>query len=159
MSEIRKQALSYTLSTLGRRRQTRFQLAQKLKARDYENEIIDETLDYCEEKKYINDEEFASFWVEDRIRMKPMGRSRLKQELRQKGVDDSIIEVTLEKLLPRERERVLVKELMMKQLEKTQGNQEPYKLFNFMVRRGFSRTQIYQGANELGYNFFEDNQT
>jgi regulatory protein len=43
-------------------------------------------------EKLLDDAEFARFWLESRTRNKPLSKSALKYELRQKGVDRTIIE-------------------------------------------------------------------
>lgn len=159
MSKTKQQGLSYALSVLGRRRQTKFQLTQKLERRGYDGAIIKSILEYCEERKYLDDQEFASLWIEDRIKLKPMGRWRLKQELGQKGIEASIIEVVLEEMLPLERELVLVEELLNEKLGRVQGQAEIPKIISFLIRRGFSLQQIYQVAEGLGLSFYKNNPT
>ncbi len=43
------------------------------------------------QRGYVDDLEFARYWVANRDRFKPMGSRALRYELRQKGVDDEII--------------------------------------------------------------------
>jgi regulatory protein len=44
----------------------------------------------------LDDEAFASLWVESRDRARPRGERALRQELRQKGIDSETIARTLE---------------------------------------------------------------
>ena len=44
---------------------------------------------------YADDVEFARFWISNRERFRPMGARALRYELRQKGVDDDIVESLL----------------------------------------------------------------
>ncbi|MDE2748138.1 MAG: RecX family transcriptional regulator [Chloroflexota bacterium] len=48
-----------------------------------------------QERGYVNDLEFARFWIANRERFKPMGSRALKYELRQKGVDDDVLDVAM----------------------------------------------------------------
>jgi regulatory protein len=43
------------------------------------------------QRGYVDDLEFARYWISNRDRFKPMGSRALRYELRQKGVDDEII--------------------------------------------------------------------
>ena len=43
----------------------------------------------------LDDAAFARFWVENRLRFRPRGRRGLRYELRQKGLDDALIEAAL----------------------------------------------------------------
>jgi regulatory protein len=47
------------------------------------------------QRGYVDDVEFARFWIANRDRFKPMGVRALRYELRQKGVDDEIVNATL----------------------------------------------------------------
>ena len=45
--------------------------------------------------KYLDDLDFAKFWLENRERFKPMAPRALRYELRKKGVEDGIIDTLL----------------------------------------------------------------
>ena len=47
------------------------------------------------ERGYLDDMEFARSWIANRQRFKPMGQRALRFELRQKGVDDEILDELL----------------------------------------------------------------
>lgn len=47
------------------------------------------------QRGYVDDMEFARYWVANRARFKPMGLRALRYELRQKGIDDDIINTQL----------------------------------------------------------------
>lgn len=53
---------------------------------------IAEALERLRQNGYVDDREFARFWIADRDRFKPMGTRALQYELRQKGVDDEIVD-------------------------------------------------------------------
>lgn len=44
------------------------------------------------EKKYVNDDNFARFWIENRFVKKGVSQRRLKNELKAKGVDSHVVE-------------------------------------------------------------------
>ncbi len=56
---------------------------------------IAEALERLRKNGYVDDMEFARFWITDRDRFKPMGSRALQYELRQKGVDDEIVDALL----------------------------------------------------------------
>ncbi|NLC76092.1 MAG: hypothetical protein GX750_00485 [Clostridia bacterium] len=157
---MNKEALSYALAVLAGRRYTTAQLEQKLKKRHYAEDTIGKVLAYCQERRYLDDYEFARLWVEDRIRLKPMGRWRLKQELGRKGVPLNLIERVLDELLPEERELDLAKQLLEEQMIKRAKKEAvPCKVFNYLIRRGFSRQTICRGAQQLGLSICNHDQT
>ncbi|MDD3678930.1 MAG: RecX family transcriptional regulator [Patescibacteria group bacterium] len=61
--------------------------------RKYSPNNVDAVIKKLKEKDYINDEEFVSFWLENRI--KNRGPLLLKNELRQKGIRDELIKSAL----------------------------------------------------------------
>lgn len=160
MRDGREQCLTQAIRILTRGRQTKEQLKKKLKAKGYEAEIIEFVLAECETNKYLNDPEFAILWVEDRNKLRPTGRWRLRNEMLQKGIDGEIIGKVLDEILPLQKEQSLLKQLFQ---EKWEGNEtyqkKPQKLVNFLLRRGFSKDQIFRVAENLGIDIWEYKQT
>lgn len=160
MTELNRKALSYALTLLGRRMYSKAQLKQKLVKRGYGEEEVSSVILYCEERGYLNDYDFAQFWIEDRIRLKPMGRWRLKGELLQKGIREEIASQVLDELLPEERELSLAKKLMLHKFRQVGPEQGEYhKIYGFLFRRGFGKEVIIRAANELGISFSGTDQT
>lgn len=160
MENARNQCLAQALKILSRCRQTKVQLKQKLKRKGYESEIIDSVLMECEFKRYIDDKEFAFLWVEDRKKFKPMGRWRLRQEMLQKGINDAVIEGVLDEILHHEEEYILLEQLFREKWGAKEIYQnKPQKLVNFLQRRGFTKDQIFQVAENLGVDLWEYKQT
>jgi regulatory protein len=88
---------------------------------------------------YLDDREFARWWVEQRMSFRPFGKRRLLLELRQKGISQEMIEEQLNSLKDEELSRLAVK--LAKKKLKVLKNQ-PYfeareKLTAFLARRGF----------------------
>ena len=82
-------AREIALRRLSVRARSRKELAQDLKSRDVPAEAAAEVLDRFAEVGLINDAAFAEEWVESRGRR--AGASRLRQELRVKGVAEEHI--------------------------------------------------------------------
>ncbi|MCL5435351.1 MAG: RecX family transcriptional regulator [Patescibacteria group bacterium] len=49
-------------------------------------------IDKLKEHKFLNDEEFAKWWIEQRTLIKPRAWRIIKLELRAKGIDDDVIQ-------------------------------------------------------------------
>jgi len=65
-------------------------------ARSVEDEaLIAAVLDKLVEQGYLNDAEFARYWVENREQFRPKGPRALRQELRQRGLAGEAIETAL----------------------------------------------------------------
>jgi len=86
-------ARSKALGLLSRREHTRSELKQKLYSPDSSSDEINTLLDELEQAGWLSDARFASSYV--RANLARFGASRLKNELRQRGVSDGDIQAAL----------------------------------------------------------------
>lgn len=86
-------ALAKAYDYLSRRPHARAELQKKLDAKDFDPELTGQVLDHLEDLGYVNDEEFARRWV--MLRGASRGPTLLRQELRRKGLDDTLIDRVL----------------------------------------------------------------
>ncbi len=98
---------------------------------------VDQVLDRLIEKKYINDEKFARFWVENRNQRKGSSIKKLKSELFSKGVSAEIIEQILSKSIRNDGEEI--QKIITKKAKKYTDEK---KLIAYLVRQGFSFDEI-----------------
>jgi len=66
------------------------ELRLRLRSKDFPHAIVEWCLRLLDEQGLIDDHAFASAFVRSRIRLKPRGRFRLAQELRQKGISAEV---------------------------------------------------------------------
>jgi regulatory protein len=62
------------------------ELRQRLERKDIATAVVDRTMEWLDERGYLDDRAFAEAFVRDRLRLRPRGRAGLIQELRRKGV-------------------------------------------------------------------------
>ena len=108
--------------------------------------IVLEVISRLKELKYVNDFVFASNWINSRL--KDHGQYLLKQELRQKGVEDDLIESLLKSILEEDeikRAKIFIEKKHLDGLAKEQKNKKAQDLLN---RRGFSFSVINKALNE-----------
>lgn len=86
--DVAARAYDAALRLLAARGRARAELADRLRRKGYEDELVDRTLARLTEQGYLDDVAFAEAWVRDRVRLKPKGRRALESELRRKGVSD-----------------------------------------------------------------------
>lgn len=102
------------------------------------SEMIESVVSRLESQNYINDRDFARYFVENRHQNKGISTKRLIQELKTKGVSNEIIEQTLidddSGHLIRD-EEIEIEKMIKKQLKKTSDRQ---KLIAYLARQGFS---------------------
>ena len=80
---------------LGYRSRTTRELQDRLRKRGYAAEVIGSVLRDLEEQGYLNDRKVAADWARYRLQTRPMGRTRMAWELRQRGVADALLEEVL----------------------------------------------------------------
>lgn len=76
---------------LGRRPYSSAEVSRFLRRHQYDDDIIQNVIDDLTEAKWIDDDAFAAYWVEQRETFRPRSRLALRQELSQKGIDREIV--------------------------------------------------------------------
>jgi len=121
----------------------------KKKLKDEEKEKIIKNL---KEEKLIDDLEFARWFLEQRQTFRPKGSYALRQELRQKGIGEKIINQVLPN---REEELSLAKKALVKAEKKYAsflGREKKEKLMAYLRRRGFSWEAVKKAVDEREEN-------
>ena len=72
------------------------EIEQRLRRKEFGDPTIERVIQRLRDWRYVDDEAFARFWVENRESNRPRGRRLLKQELRAKGVEREIVTNTIE---------------------------------------------------------------
>lgn len=67
------------------------EVRQRLRKNGFHPDVADAVLGRLREQRFVDDDAFAKFWVENRKTFSPRGERLLKLELRQKGVDSETI--------------------------------------------------------------------
>ncbi len=114
--------------------------------------VIEQIINKLKEQKFLNDEEFAKWWIESRLNYKPRALRLIKIELKQKGISDDIIESLIhdsESLIHNDLE--MAKRLAEKKIKRYKDlpKQEIYqKLGRFLSSKGFSWDTIKKAIEE-----------
>lgn len=98
---------------------------------------VEQVLNRLIEKKYIDDEKFAKFWVENRNQRKGSSIKKLKSELFSKGVSSDIIEQVLSESNRNDEDEI--QKIIAKKAKKYTDEQ---KLIAYLARQGFSFDEI-----------------
>lgn len=109
--------------------------------------ITQRVFDRLVEKKYIDDEKFATFWVENRNLRKGASRRKLQAELGAKGVASGIIEQVLS-----ESERTDDDEIQKIIAKKRARYPDDQKLMQYLARQGFSYDDIKQALSSSQFD-------
>lgn len=136
----RQKILAKVFNFLSYRPRSQKEVRDYLVKKKVDAEEITDILKYLSEKKYLNDEEFARWWIKQRMTFRPSGWRLLKMELRQKGVGEEIAEKILSdkdiKISGEELARKVV-EKKWKVLGRLPSQEAREKLIAALARRGF----------------------
>lgn len=115
-----------------------------LKKKKYDSVVIERVISTLREQRFLNDHDFAKWWVNSRKRFKLRAERIIKLELRQKGVAKEIIDESFQIREDDEQgmqdDGALALKLVKKQLPRYKGvpkNEVYKKLGGFLARRGF----------------------
>lgn len=86
-----ERAYGRALNFLSYRPRSQAEVRRNLRRKKLEDETIEAVIERLTRADLLNDWEFAQYWVENRVHFKPRGARALQQELREKGIDASII--------------------------------------------------------------------
>lgn len=106
-------------------------------------ELTDRVYDKLVEKKYIDDEAFARYWVENRNLSKGASRRKLEAELRAKGVVREVIELQLA-----ETDRSDESELEKVIAKKRSKYSDDQKFMQYLARQGFGYDDIKRALSD-----------
>ena len=152
MEEQLKQAKLKVLRLLMDMDRTEAQLREKLKEKGYSDEVIAQSIAYVDSFGYVNDARYAKRFVECKKQNK--SRYELAGALRQKGVEQEIIDQALAECYPKEEEVDAIRHLLMKQhfSPEESTEEEKRKLSMRLARRGFHYEDIQKIIQVSSWN-------
>ena len=127
------------LNLIMRRPRSEWELRDYLKRKEYSKEAADQILNMLSKRGYVNDQDFATRWVENRRLLKATSKRRLTQELKQKRVSGEIIQSVLE--ADETDEQQVLRELIERKRKQTKYKDD-IKLMQYLVRQGYNYGDI-----------------
>jgi regulatory protein len=131
------QAVDKAAHFLGYRPRSTAEVQRNLAEKELPPEIIEAAIARLTDMGYLDDLAFARFWVQNRGDFKPLSHRALRQELRQKGVANAVIDDVLSEL----DESELAYKAALTQTRKLRNlprKEFHTKMATFLQRRGFS---------------------
>lgn len=134
-----------TLNLLSFRLRSEWELREYLRRKDCPPEIIDRILNKLSINGYVNDERFASSWVDNRRLLKITSRRKLSMELKQKRIPADIIDAVLAQDKDQTDERDVLRQLVAKKRARYPDN---LKLMQYLARQGYNYGDIKSVLSE-----------
>ncbi len=117
-----------------------------------DQEIVNVVIEKLTKYNYLNDLEFAISFANSKLRQKPLGKRRIRDDLRRKKLDKETIEHACESVFEEFTEYELIDRAIEKRL-RIKGVPKEYKdrqsFFGYLVRLGFEYDLIREKMDEI----------
>lgn len=139
MNEL-EECRNYASKLLKYRSRSEKEIREKLNQKKFSENIVEDTIHWLKEKKYLDDQQFAQEWIESRKR-KGYSEKYIRWELKKKGIISvpSEPELNNQEGLPDDREvakRLVEKKI--KQYKNIAPEKRKQRIQNLLLRHGFS---------------------
>lgn len=142
---------SYALKVIERTYKTERQIFDKLAQKEYDEKIINKTIDFLKEYKFIDDVKYAEAYIKDKL--KTQGKNRIKYALINKGINEILVKEKLSCLDSDIEENTALKlaEKKYRLLIKNESdNRKIYKkLGDYLVRNGYNLDIVQNILNNI----------
>lgn len=153
-----QEAREIGLSYLSRRARSTHEVAQRLKQKEFSEEVIVEVLSELGRLHFVDDRAYARRWIEARID-KAAGARKLAQDLRRKGIAADVIDELLSEYSDRLENPDRAVNLLRKQawryrsLEREKAHR---RMLGFLVRRGYYGKTAWEAIEHVWKEIEED---
>jgi regulatory protein len=139
----------YAVKSLGRAMRSEADLRRLMRQRVEPGEqgvaIVDAVVARLKEYGYLNDQSFAETYARLRQENEKLGVRRVRQDLKQKGVNTELVEQTLDARYGSTNEEALARQhLERKRIRKPENQKETARVMRRLVTAGFSTGVIYK---------------
>ncbi len=145
-------AFDKAVTLLSYRPRSTQEIRDKLQAKSYADVVIDVVTERLTRMGYLDDRQFARFWIEDRNRFKPRGERALRYELRRKGIADAIISELLADMVDEPSAAYSAAHKRVRRMRGKTRYEFKQKIGSFLQRRGFG----YSAANQAVETLIEE---
>ncbi|HEY6959356.1 MAG TPA: RecX family transcriptional regulator [Candidatus Limnocylindria bacterium] len=76
------------------------EIHRHLRGKRFDDEAVAKAIDKLRAQRYVDDEAFARYWLEQRARFRPRGDRGLRSELLGKGISRDVVETVLGERAP-----------------------------------------------------------
>ena len=128
------------------------EVVEYLQKKGYDNPNIQQAVRFLQENKLLNDEEFAKMLCRDRMTLRPVGKTTMRQLLYKKGIDRSIAEKIIGEMYTADSENALAlkeAERKYKRIAGLPSITKKKRIYEHLVRRGYDSSLSLKIANQL----------
>lgn len=150
VADERQRAYVEGLRYLERKPRTSMEMIRRLRQKEIGETIIAEVVQRLQQERFLDDPLYAKQWAEQRIMNQRKGKMWIRQELREKGIDKSLISEALENIsTEQELESALQTGRKKWNLIRGDVDDKRRKTGAFLMRRGFPGDMVRQVIHTL----------
>ncbi|MEN8202976.1 MAG: regulatory protein RecX [Bacteroidota bacterium] len=141
-----KDALRRAAALCSRQEQCSGHIREKLRSWNVEPDMADRVILKLHEEKFLDDRRYARFYVRDKFRLNRWGKIKITAMLRQKGIQEAIIQDSLSQINEEDYYQTCADLIHTKSATLHEKNQftRKGKLFRFATSRGFESDLIHR---------------
>ncbi len=139
-------ALNKVMEICSKTEHCTFDIVEKLKKYGLTSVEIDKAIKYLQAEKFIDDSRFANMYVNDKFRFNQWGKVKIKFMMRQKKIDDNIIDNAIDNIDDDEYQAVLL-QIIEKKAPSVNAKTEyekSGKLAQYAISKGFEPGLVFK---------------
>lgn len=153
MAEEKQRVFESAVNLLSFKARSEAELYKRLLQRGYEVPHIDEAMEKLRSYGYLNDAQYARSYAKDQQHIKKQGIRGVKQALKQRGIEENLIQEVIEEVHDKEAELDQAISLCEKKARQN-SKEEPIwrqkqRWIQFLVRKGYAFDIAQQAANTV----------
>lgn len=138
--DMTQKAKELAFKFVSRRLRSQKEIEDYLRNKGYDEIVRGNVIEVLKRYDYINDEEYARAYMNDKMNINKLGKDRIRYELRYKGIDDEIINRVILANSNLEIENAV--ELLRKSLPESPSYKEKGKAYRKLASKGYSPSVI-----------------
>ncbi|KQB37018.1 Regulatory protein RecX [Flavobacterium daejeonense] len=127
------------------------EVIQKLRSMKMNSEEIDQIISQLISDNFLNEERFACNFARGKHRIKHWGKIRITNELKFRGINQTLINTALKEISPEEYYETFetLANRNWESIRETNALKKRKKFCDFMLRKGFESNLVYEKVREL----------
>ena len=147
-------AMQSAIQFLSRRPRSCLEMRKHLRTNGVSTECLEAVMDDLIDRGYLDDRKYAQSHVRTRIRINPRASATLRYELKQKGIQETVIDEALCDVDDETMARELVRQRIHR-WQRLSADRLKMKIFNYLKYRGFNY-EVTKRAADFGRALLDD---
>lgn len=127
------------------------EVVQKLRSMKMDSDEIDQIIAHLISENFLNEERFACSFARGKHRIKHWGKIRITNELKFRGINQTLINIALKEISPDEYLETFdsLANRQWEAIHEHNSLKKRKKFCDYMLRRGFESNLVYEKVREL----------